>query len=59
MCQGEVHLFWEGGSQHKSQRQLSRDAGYGHAEDVNLLNYYRLFAISLINIKVALILVLN
>ncbi|XP_065669152.1 inositol 1,4,5-trisphosphate-gated calcium channel ITPR1 isoform X5 [Hydra vulgaris] len=41
MYQGEVHLFWEGGSQHKSQRQLAKDASYGHVEDVNLLNYYR------------------
>lgn len=41
MFHGEVHLFWDGGKQNKSQRLLARDAKLGQREDSNLLNYYK------------------
>ena len=41
MYHGEVHLFWDGGTQLKAQRMLARDAKLGQREDINLLNYYK------------------
>jgi len=41
MQHGEVHLFWDGGTQMKPQRLLARDAKIGQREDINLLNYYK------------------
>ncbi|XP_066920904.1 inositol 1,4,5-trisphosphate-gated calcium channel ITPR1-like isoform X2 [Clytia hemisphaerica] len=41
MHHGEVHLFWDGGTQMKPQRLLARDAKIGQREDINLLNYYK------------------
>ena len=36
----DIYLFWEEGTQMKSQRALARGAQNNNPEDVNILNYY-------------------
>lgn len=38
---GEVHIFWDGNVQMKSQRALAKDAHSSSREDAHLLDYYR------------------